>query len=279
MFRGFRIIFFTCSLSLAIAVMGGVTTVADADTMKPDAWHELKDKHFFVYYQSKEDHELAKLVLRRAEEYYQKIGTQLGYTRYGNFWTWEERAKILMFHDQKSFVEATGQPLWTTGYADRDLYVLRSRVIVTFKQEKEFLDGLLPHEISHLILHDFIPRERIPMWFDEGVAQLPEPAKKDVADHIARTLVKKGAYIPFEILASLDIRRERDTGMVQAFYAQSLSVVQFLLEKYGSDSFARLCRYLKDGKSFEAALSAAYPNTMSSMKDLEQKWLKYMKQK
>ena len=251
-------------------------SVAYTDTMKPESWQELKDNHFFVYYQAKEDQDLAKNFLRQAENYYQKIGTQLGYTRYGDFWTWEERAKILIFHNQKSFVEATGQPAWTTGYADRDIYLFKSRVIVTYKQEKQFLDGLLPHEISHLILHDFILKERIPMWFDEGVAQLQEPAKKDVAAGIMHTLILKRAYIPFEILAALDIRKETDTGKVQAFYAQSLSIVEFLLEKYGSDSFSRLCRYLKDGKDFEKALSSAYTNTIGSMKDLEQKWLAYM---
>ena len=240
------------------------------------AWQELKDKHFVVYYQNKDEQELAKLLLRQAEMYYQKIGGQIGYTRYTNFWTWEERAKILLFHDQQSFVETTGQPPWTTGYADRDTYLFNARVIVTFKQEKEFLDGLLPHEISHLILRDFISDHQIPMWFDEGVAQLQEPAKKEVADRIMRALIKKGAYIPFDIFMVWDIRKEENTQKVQAFYAQSLSVVEFMVETYGSDSFSRLCRYLRDGKGFEEALRSSYSNTVGSLQDLEHKWIMHM---
>ena len=259
-----------------VVVGGALIAAASARAEQPEPWQELKDKHFFVYYQAKEDQALAKLLLRRAEEDYQKIGTQLGYTRYADFWTWDKRVKILMFRDQQSFVETTVQPAWTTGYSDRDLYFFRSRVIVTYKQEKEFLDGLLPHEISHLILHDFISKQNIPIWFDEGVAQLQEPAKKEQADRIMHTMIKRGGYIPFDVLAAWDIRKETDTGKVEVFYAQSLSVVQFLLEKYGSDAFARLCRYLRDGKDFNGALTAAYASTMSSMEDLKNKWLLQM---
>ena len=268
-----KIIYAFVFIAGSLAQLDGNSAYSDVEK---GAWQELKDKHFVVYYQDKDDYDVAKILLREAEAYYQKIGAQIGYTRYADFWTWEDRAKILLFHSQKSFVETTGQPPWTGGYADRDTYLFNSRVIVTYKQEQKFLDGLLPHEISHLILRDYISDHQIPMWFDEGVAQLQEPAKKEVADRIMRTLVGKGAYIPFAILMVWDIRREKDTQKVQTFYAQSLSVVEFLVETYGGDSFSRLCRYLRDGKEFEDALKAAYSNTLPSIEDLEHKWVTRM---
>ena len=117
------------------------------------AWEEIKGRNFVVYYESESDQTFAQSLLRRAEDYYQTIGADIGYSRTNKFWTWEERVKIFLFSTQTSFLQSTGQPAWSTGYADRDSRVFKSKTIVTYRQEQDFLDGLLPHEISHLILH------------------------------------------------------------------------------------------------------------------------------
>ena len=240
-----------------------------------EAWDIAKSQHFLVYYENRADEQVAQRLLEAAERYYRQITTRLGFTRYGDFWTWENRAKIFLFTDQTSFTERTHQPAWSTGFSDRDSQVFQSRLIVTYKQEKEFYDGLLPHEISHLILHDFIPDSRLlPIWFDEGVAQLSEPKKSEQARRIMKGLVLKRAYVPFEYLAVWDVRQEADSQKVTVFYAQSLSIVEFLITRYGSESFGRLCRALRDGKNFPEALKIATSQELRSMLDLEKAWLK-----
>lgn len=239
-------------------------------------WREIKDDHFVVYYDPAVGRDAAQTLLRRAEDYYRKIGDQIGYNRYTNFWTWDERVKIFVFADQKSFVESTGQPAWATGYADRDSQLFKSRVIITYRQEQDFFDGLLPHEISHLILHDFIVSQPIPIWFDEGVAQLNEGNKRATADQMMRVLVAKNKYIALPVLSRWDIRREREPHKVTVFYAESLSLVDFLIKKFGLNAFSQLCRYMRDGKPFEEALRRAYSNYIVSLEDLERQWLEYM---
>jgi hypothetical protein len=236
-------------------------------------WQEIQGKHFVVHYADKDDQESAKKLLSKAERYYNTIGARLGYTRYAKFWTWDERVKIILFPDQKSFVLSTGQPLWATGYTDRDAYLLNARSIVTYKQEHAFYDGLLPHEISHLILHDFIQRkEAIPLWFDEGVAQLAEEHKSEVARQIMFILVGREQHIPIETLMVWDIRQEKDPHKVKIFYAQSLSMVEFLVDHYGNAAFSRLCRNLRDGKPFAESLQNAYSNQINSLMDFQDKW-------
>ena len=143
------------------------------------------------------DNPAAKKVLRKAEEYYKKIGSQIGYARYSDFWTWDERVKIIMYHDQIEFMKETGHPNWLSGYSSRDEYLLHSKVIVTYKQEADFFTGFLPHEISHLILGDFLHPYRVPLWFDEGVAQLQEINKSAMSNSMMKVLVRKGQHIPF----------------------------------------------------------------------------------
>lgn len=240
-------------------------------------WGQLKDKHFVIYYEERGDAALAAQVLRKAEEYYAKIGSHIGYTRTNQFWTWDERVKIFLFHTQDSFMRSTGQPAWSTGYADRDSRVFKSRTIVTFRQETEFLDGLLPHEVSHLILHDFIKDSPIPVWFDEGVAQLQERGKSAAAQRIMQELVGDARHVPFSIFSGLDIRQENDPVKARVFYAQSLSVVDFLVKRFGAESLATLCRNLRDGKDFEKSLSDATRGNIKNYADLEFKWSNYLK--
>ncbi len=238
------------------------------------SWQELKGKHFVVYYTFQQDTPIARKVLRKAEGYYDTIGKKIGYSRYSDFWTWEDRAKIIIFPNKESFMRNTGQPAWSLGYSARDSHLFKSRIIVTYRLENNFLDGLLPHEISHLVLRDFIGFDRhIPVWFDEGVAQLCEKNKLRKADRLMRRLVKKKQYIPLNILSKWDIRKEKDSKKVTVFYAQSVSIVDYLIRHFGSAAFGRLCRNLQDGKTMEDAIKIAYSNMINSFSALERKWV------
>lgn len=238
-------------------------------------WSELKDEHFVVFYPPAQDSAWARKVLWKAESYYEKIATQIGYSRYSDFWTWDERVKIIIFENQESYLRKTGQPQWSTGYSNRDSRLFNSRVIVTYYQENDFLPGLLPHEISHLILRDFIGFDReIPIWFDEGVAQFYEEGKKEKVAEVIGKLVNQKQFIPMESLNQWDVRQETDPRKVSLFYIQSVSVVDFLMREYGFRSFALLCRNLKEGKDMESALLNAYSGSINSLRVLEDKWVR-----
>jgi hypothetical protein len=240
-------------------------------------WLQLKDTHFIIYFQEDRDAPVARKILREAERYYQRIGTTIGFTRYSNFWTWDNRARIFLFADKEVFLAETGQPEWSTGYVNKDAYAIIGRMIVTYRQEEDFFDGLLPHEIGHLILHEFVKDAHIPSWFDEGVAQLYEAGKSEQAFRIIRTWVSQDQFIRFQDLMRWDIQQETDPVKVALFYAQSQTIVEFLIKQYGSDAFGRLCRNIRDGKSFEASLYNVYPNTVPTLADLEKKWVSFMK--
>ena len=242
-------------------------------------WQTIRGEHFVVYFYDKEYGTMAAHVLSKAEGYYDKVAYQIGYARYGNFWTWEDRVKIFIFPDRFSFFSTTGQKQWSKGYAVRDSKLFESRAIVTFKQEDGFVDNLLPHEIGHLIVKDFIGFDRpLPVWFDEGVAQQQE-ILDSAQEQAITSLTKSGQYIPFDIFQNLDIRRETDEIKVAIFYAQSRSVIEFLIKVYGQDAFQRMCINLRDGMDLSQALSNAYPASIESVAALGQKWVRHMQEK
>jgi hypothetical protein len=245
----------------------------------PNEWPEVKGTHFIVIYSSEIPKQYAADVLASAERFYSSIAEDIGYARYSNYWTWEERVSLVIFKDKDEYTQRTHQPLWSLGFASMHNGLYKFRNIVAFKDQENFLTELLPHEISHLILHDFIGFERsIPLFFDEGVAQMAEVRDASIKyENILAHMITQGKTIPLEALILDDIRQEQDVQRVAIFYAESLYIIDFLVKTYGKEKFRDLCCALRDGKNFEDAFRSSY-STIGSIKALETQWIKYMMQ-
>jgi len=165
------------------------------------AWQELKSEHFIVYYEGRE--RFARDVSDRAEKYYRDIASELGYPRYSDFWTWDKRVKVYIYPDRKEYLKATGYPDWSVGMAD-----YTNKRISTYVFSNEFMDGLLPHELAHLIFRDFVGfKGEVPLWLDEGVAQWAESSKRKHIKAMARYLYDTGTLIPLKEMMETDIRK------------------------------------------------------------------------
>ena len=232
-------------------------------------WQQEKGDHFIVYYAS--DPNFAKKTVRQAEVYYGHIADEIGYPRYSNFWTWDNRVKIYLYPDEAAFHKGTDSPEWMKGVAS-----YKQKAISTFAGCANFIDGILPHETTHLIFRDFVGfKGAVPLWIDEGIAQWEEPQKRALARKVARALVQKGMDRPLAELTRMDVRHERDEDTVRDFYMQAVSLVDYLVKTYGPQSFTEFCRELRDGKDFEDALRAAYPGVIETVNDLDTKWREY----
>jgi len=233
-------------------------------------WKEEKGDHFILYYVSQDAH--PKEVIRKAEFYYNRIAEDLGYARYSNFWQWDKRVKIYIHPSQQAFQDATGQPAWSHGmasYLDKTIHAIQTN--------PNFIDSILPHEIAHLIFRDFVGlKGQAPLWMDEGVAQWEEDDKRKEALAAMPELVARGDAFTLETLMTLDIRRDTDSRRIGLFYTQAISLVDFLIRTFGPASFTDFCRGLRDGKSPAAALKAAYPNSLTSIDEMEDRWRKYL---
>lgn len=233
-------------------------------------WQELKGDHFIVYFEK--DEMLAKDVLDKAEDFYKKIADDLGYARYSKFWLWEERVKIYICQNRIEYLISTHQPAWSGGVAD-----YANKQIVTYRWDEGFLDSFLPHEIAHLILRDFIGfNPEIPLWLDEGVAQWAEVEKRLDSERMMVKLVEEKKFIPLRRLTKMDIRREKDSNLAKLYYMESISLVEFFIEKHGPDNFRELCRQLRDGKSLPEALRLSSSGKIKDLDELEEEWVKYV---
>jgi hypothetical protein len=55
-----------------------------------------------------------------------------------------------------------------------------------------------------------------------------------------------------------------------------VSLVDFLVRKYGSLRFRTFCGHVRDGKSVDGALRFTYPESIRNMDALEKAWREYV---
>ena len=233
---------------------------------------EIKSEHFIVFYV--DGAQFAKDVSRKSEKYYRKIASELGYQRYSGFWTWDHRVKVYIYPDRESFLVATDQPKWSEGVAN-----FTKKEIASYAWSEGFLDALLPHEMAHLIFRDYVGfKGEVPLWIDEGVAQWMEPKKRETVKYAIKRIDGQGKLISLQRMMTLDVRQSGDSAFVTSFYIQAMSLVSFLVTKYSAARFTNFCRQLRDGKDITESLKFAYPVSIRSVEELQEKWLKHIRE-
>ena len=240
---------------------------AFSDHILAEDWKIYKSDHFSIYYE--DNLGFAQRVGYKAEEYYKQLDRNVGFTRFGKFWTFDKRCKIYIYANKKNYLENNDIPSWSAGFAN-----YKKREIVSYKNSVNFLGSLLPHEMTHLILADFIEKN-IPLWFNEGLAVSMELTSKSGYISAIKEELKKGTNLSIhEVLDKTNY--PEDNGKVLLFYSISYSLVDFLRSK-GMYRFTNLCRALRDGKSFEDALGSSYQFDFGSLDRLDKKWQEHIR--
>ncbi|MDD5348094.1 MAG: hypothetical protein PHT59_05730 [Candidatus Omnitrophica bacterium] len=285
-----RLAFFLCAVPVACCAQD---------------WTEIKSDHFVLSYQAAGGEsgegipieEFCRDVLHKAEIYYERIALDLGYQRTSDFWTWDRRVKIRIYADRAAFLRSGPHPDWAGGLAD-----YQSRTISSFAGSGEFANTILPHEVAHLIFRDFVGfRGSVPAWLDEGVAQWTEERKRIEVRGLVKKMYEDDSLLTIEDMMRIDpakitskenvyIRQTRTkTGedgvlflsgdtLITVYYIQSVSLVDFLIGRFGKNEFTNFCRQLRDGKRVEEALTSAYSVHLRSLEDFEKQWREYARE-
>lgn len=224
-------------------------------------WQTKKSQHFIIYYQDAPNDYVDNLI-SKAEDYYNDIVEELGYRRF-DFWTWENRVKIYLFSSSSDYLQDTGRQGWSGAMVH-----VKKHTIKTFINQEDFFEAILPHEMTHIIFREFVGIKAVlPLWLDEGVACSQEKARINERLQFAKNLVKSNIYISLDKLSAL---RDYTLVLPKVFYAQSASLVAYLLEEYGREKFLDFSRKLKDNEPWRKALEDAYH--FVGLTDMEKNW-------
>lgn len=234
-----------------------------------DKWNEYKSAHFVIYYKSI-PLDFIKTVEGAAEDHYKEIAKGLGFRR-DESWLSENRAKIYIYRDSNDYVNEAMQHQWSHGAA-----FAAEKAIRTFPAAHGFFDSTLPHEMGHIIFREYIGLEpEVPLWFEEGVAMYQEKAKRFGANAAVKEAVENGEFIPLKQLTDMRLYNNSPAEELGLFYAESASIVYYMISELGEFNFVRFCRALREGKGFTDALQNVYVR-FRNLDDLNRAWLNYL---
>ena len=115
----------------------------------------------------------------------------------------------------------------------------------------------LAHELTHLVVHQmtFNPYGELPTWLEEGLAMRSEGSLgADFAGYLQAaiegdTLISaRSLSSPFSALADQS----------RLSYAESFSLVEFLVDSFGKDRMLELLETFRAGNSYDGALKSVY---------------------
>jgi tetratricopeptide (TPR) repeat protein len=185
---------------------------------------------------------------------------------------WTPRCDVYLHTTAQDYARETGMktdsPAHSTFRSENGRLV--SRRIDLHCDDPRMLSTWLPHEATHVALAGRLGAA-LPRWADEGMAMLSEP-RATIEPHL-RNLAQYAQDNTLlglrEIVQMADWPNPR---FISAFYAQSVSLVEFLTREKGPQTFTA---FVKDGQAqgYEAALRKHYG--MQGFDDLEQRWRKY----
>ncbi len=238
--------------------------------MAAQGWKENRSRHFIIYYKNAPK-EFIKAVEESAEGYYYSIVKDLGFSR-DQLWTWDDRAQIYIYDNEDDYLVSSRQAGWSSASTR-----IGSRAIQTYPAAHGFFDSLLPHELGHIIFREYIGvSSDLPLWVDEGVAMYQEKAKRWGADEEVRKAIAENRFISLAELSRARLTSATDRETVNLFYAESASVIRYLITEHGAFKFLNFCQNLKKGLRFEDALEKAYYR-FQTIDDLNKAWMGYLK--
>jgi hypothetical protein len=157
---------------------------------------------------------------------------------------WNPKCDLYLHADGKEYQHFTGVAASSPGHSRIESEAGRvvGRRIDLRCDNPNLLRAVLPHETTHVVLAGRFGKFQVPRWADEGMAVLTEPADKlKLHRKNLERCRRDGELFPVRKLMLLD--EYPPARRVGAFYAQSVSLVDFLAKKGGPVTFSR---FLKD---------------------------------
>ncbi len=131
---------------------------------------------------------------------------------------------------------------------------------------------VVPHEVGHVLVYRAVGPgvARLPRWVNEGIAEYVARSAPAYVDPAAMLALRGGGTLP---LAELDAAFGRE-DTVDTAYAESASLIEFLVARSGQDSIASLLQALRVGEDFPPALAHVTGLTPEAFQAAWGKWVR-----
>jgi len=235
-----------------------------------DGWNVTETTNFRIF------HNQPREVIEQAARVAEHTRTAMQRRWFGRTGpAWNPKCDLFLHATGADYSKVTGAPSSSPGHSSFRIeggHVVGRRIDLHC-DDLNMLGAVLPHETTHTVVAGNLGEQPVPRWADEGMAVLTEPR-----DKIDRHLRKLPAYRQqrqlFSVGQLMQMNEYPDARYVGAFYAQSVSVVEFLTTQT-HQSPEVFTKFVRDGQrdGYEAALKRHYG--YSSFADMERSWSAY----
>ncbi len=159
---------------------------------------------------------------------------------------------------------------WTGGVAYRGFTIIS---IGISPNNLSWGKKAVAHELGHLLTQQVTVSpygETRPYWLDEGLAMHGEGEQSEADRKELQRSIEDGRIATLQSLTS---PFPADPQSAYFAYAQSQSVIEYLINNYGKEKIHRLLVLLNDGYSMDDTLTSVYGFNLSGLDDA---WLEYM---
>lgn len=115
----------------------------------------------------------------------------------------------------------------------------------------------MTHELAHLVTYQMTsnPYADIPRWLDEGLSMYAEGDLEPTFGVFFDWAISEDSLLSVQTLSS---NFPADPDEARLSYAESYSLVEFLIDDYGSDKMLQLLEVFKRGSTYDGALEEVY---------------------
>jgi hypothetical protein len=187
---------------------------------------------------------------------------------------WSPRCDLFLHATGQEYARETNQSPQCPGHSSvgpPDSERIAMRRIDIHVDDPNWPVGVLPHETTHVVLAGRFGPRSLPRWADEGMAVLSEP--RDRIDlHLRNLPMHRRQQELFPVGQLMRLNDYPDRRLVGAFYAESVSLVDYLSRLKGPQTFTHFLRdALREG-DYEAALRRHYG--INGFRELEGAWMR-----
>jgi hypothetical protein len=183
--------------------------------------------------------------------------------------------RIVIYGDDRDFSRSLppNSAEWIGGQAYPQLNLIFA-VIEPGPGAQREVRRMIPHEVSHLMLNQstWNPYNSPPNWLDEGLAVYLQETHESRFQQILDGAVRDGRLIPVRALNS-SFPLDPDQALLS--YAESWSIVTFIVEEHGDDALARLIAVFRDEVSYDEAVQQSLGINIDELDAQWKAWLEY----
>jgi len=220
-------------------------------------WKSLTESDVTLFWYTGEQ-PFAQTLLDAAHEALERLARDVGVEL-------DQAVEIYIYASQYDLLEAMIYPQeWMGGAAFPDYGII---AIGVAPHELEWGKRAISHEIAHMVIYQIVynPYNDIPTWLDEGLALYAEGELRADIKAALDAAISRDSLISVQTISS---SFPSDYNEALLSYAESYSVVEFLIQEYGKEEILLLLDIFKRGSTYDDALLEVYGFDTAGLDDL-----------